>query len=145
MLSTTTIHPDPADVEDVLQETLLTLHRARHTWDPARKFEPWLYAIARNTTVDWFRRERQRNRFEQPAAGDDAIDPGSEHGDRELAVDDVLSGLPRNQRDALEMVKLEGLSIEEAAARAGVTEGALRVRIHRGYRALRAKLLGEPE
>lgn len=133
------------DAEDLLQDVLLTLHRARHTYDPARRFEPWLYAIARNAAVDAFRRERLRRRVETPADEQAAADTAAGDAGHELSAEAVLAGLPQTQRQALEMVKLAGMSIEEAAARAGVSPGALRVRLHRGYRTLRARLLGGDE
>ena len=129
------------EVEDLVQDTLMTVHRARHTWDPARPFEPWLYAIARNTLADAFRRDRRR--AERHAADDDLLTVAAETPSHESALDGIFDGLPDGQREALEMVKIKGLSIEQAAARAGVSQGAMRVRIHRGYRALRARLLGE--
>lgn len=131
------------EVEDLVQDTLMTVHRARHTYDPARPFEPWLYAIARNTLVDAFRRDRRR--AERHAADDDVLTVAAEPPSHESAVDGIFDGLPEGQREALEMVKIKGLSIEQAAARAGVSQGAMRVRIHRGYRALRARLLGEDD
>lgn len=136
---------DQQDVEDVVQEILLTVHRARHTYDPTRPFEPWLMAIARHAAVDAFRRDRRRGRWERLAADDDPVEGSSEDRAGELSVTAALADLPDSQREALEMVKLEGLSVEEAAARSGVSPGALRVRIHRGYRALRARLLGDRE
>jgi RNA polymerase sigma factor (sigma-70 family) len=133
------------DVEDVVQEVLLTVHRARHSYDPARAFEPWLYAIARNAAVDSFRRTRRRLRWERLADDEETIEGSTETAGGELAIEKALASLPPAQREALEMVKLEGLTVEQAAARTGVSAGALRVRIHRGYRALRARLLGEGE
>lgn len=136
---------DLQDVEDLLQEALLNVHRARHTYDPARPFEPWLYAIARNAAVDSFRRNRQRTAWESLSADATPIEVAGEEPGREPALDGVLARLPDSQRDALEMVKVKGLSIEDAAARAGVSPGAMRVRIHRGYRALRELLLGKDD
>jgi RNA polymerase sigma-70 factor (ECF subfamily) len=135
--------PDPHDVEDAVQDVLLTMHRARHTYDPTRPFEPWLLAIARHAAVDAFRRAHRRGRVERLADDAAEIEQSSDDGAGELSLSAALEGLPEAQRAALEMVKLDGLSIEEAAARSGVSPGALRVRIHRGYRALRARLLGE--
>lgn len=133
----------PIEVDDVLQEVLLTLHRARHTYDPARPFDPWLHAIARNAAVDAFRRARGRLRWERLADDGAAPEvPGADSG-RETALAQVLARLPRAQRSAIEMVKLEGLSVAEAARRAGIAPGTMRVRVHRGYRALRALLLGK--
>jgi RNA polymerase sigma-70 factor (ECF subfamily) len=136
---------DAQEVEDVVQEILLTVHRARHTYDPSRPFEPWLMAIARHAAVDAFRRERRRGRWERLAEDDTPVEGSTEDRAGELSIAAAFARLPDQQREALEMVKLEGLSVEEAAARSGVSEGALRVRIHRGYRALRARLLGENE
>jgi RNA polymerase sigma-70 factor (ECF subfamily) len=136
---------DRQDVEDVVQEILLTVHRARHTYDPARPFEPWLMAIARNAAVDAFRRDRRRGRWERLAEDEAPVEGRSDESAGELSLSSALEGLPESQRAALEMVKLDGLTIEEAAARSGVSAGALRVRIHRGYRALRLRLLGERE
>lgn len=133
---------DGQDVEDLVQDVLLTLHRARHTYDPARPFEPWLYAIARNAAVDSFRRDRLRLRMERLPDDEALVDTAREDAGRELSVEGVLAELPETQREALEMVKIRGMSIGEAAARAGVSQGTLRVRIHRGYRTLRALLLG---
>jgi RNA polymerase sigma-70 factor, ECF subfamily len=133
---------DPAETEDVLQEVLLTVHRARHTYDPARPFEPWVYAIARNAAVNWFRSSRTRRRLEDATAAEREA-AGESLGD--VALEDALGILPDNQREALEMVKIEGLSMAQAARRAGVSEGALRVRIHRAYRALRERLLGRSD
>ena len=133
------------DVEDVLQETLLMLHRARHTYDPARPFDPWLRAIARHAAVDSFRRERRRGRWERLAEDDDPIEGATTDPGGELSAAATLADLPASQRQALEMVKLDGLSIEQAAAKTGISQGALRVRIHRGYRTLRERLLGEGE
>jgi RNA polymerase sigma-70 factor (ECF subfamily) len=134
---------DPHAVEDVVQEILLTVHRARHTYDPARPFEPWLMAIARHTAVDAFRRDRRRARVERLADDDEALDVASNESGAELPLRAALDGLPESQREALELLKIQGLSVEEAAAQSGVSEGALRVRVHRAYRALRARLLGD--
>lgn len=133
---------DAEEVEDLAQEVLLTVHRARHTYDPARPFEPWLYAIARNAAVDSFRRSAGRRRFEVASRDPTQLSLGEErHGD--VSLEGALRSLPEAQRRAIEMVKIEGLTMEEAAARAGVSPGALRVRIHRAYRALRRRLTGE--
>lgn len=125
------------DLADVYQDTLVHLHRARHTYDPVRPFEPWLFAVARHCAVDHARRLRRR-RLEVPMAElpDVAIDDPVERP----ALLEVLRALPRPQREAFTMLKLEGLSVGAAAARAGITPGALRVRAHRAYKALKAFL-----
>lgn len=131
---------DATDVADVLQETLLRVHQARHTYDPSRPFEPWLLAIARNAAADHLRRRLTRGTWEVP------IDATAEHAASDdsgsAALEPLLDTLPPAQREAFELVQLEGLSVRLAAARAGTTPGALKVRAHRAYRALR-RLLGQ--
>ncbi len=127
------------DVEDAYQDTFLALHRARHTYQPSRALEPWLLAIARNVAADYGRRRRRRAAREVlfAAVPEPAIEP--ERGSC-AELEQVMRLLPATQREALEMLKLKGLSVAEAAARAGTTTGALRVRAHRAYVALRAAL-----
>ena len=119
----------------------MAFFQARHTYQPSRPLEPWLFAIARNVAADHARRYWTRSNVEQltetmpeiSAAEEPRSDPN---------LEDAMARLPHQQREAFSMLKIEGLSIEEAAQRAGVTEGALRVRAHRAYRALR-RLISE--
>ena len=142
---------DDASVEDVTQEVLLSLHRARHTYRAERPFEPWMWAIARNAVTDVHRaRARRASRETSLPEGDELHDllagAGSEsEGDPERhelspALAAALSKLPSPQRAAVMMIHGEGLSVAEAALRAGVSPGALKLRAHRGYRALRTML-----
>jgi RNA polymerase sigma-70 factor (ECF subfamily) len=129
--------PDAAELADVYQDTLVHLHRARHTYDPARAFEPWLFAIARHCAADHARRRRQRA---WEVLVDELPEAVAESELDRYALADALRSLPRPQREAFSMLKLEGLSVGAAAARAGVTPGALKVRAHRAYRTLKALL-----
>jgi len=128
---------DAEDLADVYQDTLVHLHRARHTYDPARAFEPWLFAIARNAAADHARRRRRRA---LETSVDDLPEVALEGEAFEPALADALRALPQPQREAFTMLKLEGLSVGAAAARAGISPGALKVRAHRAYKALRALL-----
>ena len=143
---------DDAAAEDVVQEVLLSVHRARRTYRPERPFEPWLFAIARNAITD-FQRARARRRGKEEALPEDDLLQGASspppslaspaddpRGELSPALDDALAKLPQAQREAVLMIHVEGLSVVEAALRAKVSPGALRVRAHRGYRALRALL-----
>ena len=129
---------DAEDLADVYQDTLVHLHRARHTYDPTRAFEPWLFAIARNAAADHGRRRRRRRAWE--TAVDDLPEVAMEGEAFEPALAEALRALPQPQREAFTMLTLEGLAEGDAAARAGVSPGALKVRAHRAYKALRALL-----
>ena len=142
---------DRAVAEDLLQQTFLKLHRARAAYVRGADPLPWLYAIAHRTFIDEAR--KQKRTIVRPA-GDDALpdvaaaitgEPAAatkEPADPELtaAALDALAALPEQQRVAVVLVKLEGKSFAEAADIAGTTVGAMKVRAHRGYEALRAKL-----
>jgi RNA polymerase sigma-70 factor (ECF subfamily) len=132
---------DRGEIEDVYQETLMAFFQARHTYQPSRPLEPWLFAIARNVAADharhyWTRATVEHLTDEIPESAV-ASEPRSNPN-----LEDAVARLPEQQREAFSMLKLEGLSIEQAAERAGITEGALRVRAHRAYKAIR-KLIGE--
>ncbi len=132
-------------VEDVVQETLLSLHRARHTYDPSRPFAPWFYAIAAHRVVDVYRRERRVALREQ---GTDVLpEPVTMRridrvGEVDMdAVRAALAALPARQRDIVEGLKLRDESVKELAHRLGMSQSAVKVTAHRGYQALK-KLLG---
>lgn len=138
---------DTAAAEDVVQNILLSLHRARHTYRAERPFRPWLNAIARNAIVDSFREQgRRRDRELEVELIDEFAAPPEalplETGQLSPELSAALARLPDKQREAVQLIQLEGLSVAEAAERAGVTSGALKVRAHRGYRALRKALRG---
>jgi RNA polymerase sigma factor (sigma-70 family) len=146
------------EAEDVVQAILLLLHRARHTWRADRPFEPWLWAIARNASTDALRRRaRERMRrvplaeelaeVAEPGAAVPGQDPEQQLAERQLSprLARALGRLPAAQRQAVELLYVEQLSVREAAARVGVSQTALKVRAHRGSRALRAELRSEEE
>jgi len=139
---------DNAAREDIVQNALVSIHRARHTYRADRPFTPWFNTIVRNATIDWVRmRSRQLPRelpLEQEIVADRAPESAPADADDALSPDleRALSTLPPAQRQAVEMIHLEGLSVTDAAARVGVTKGALKVRAHRGYQALRSLLRG---
>jgi RNA polymerase sigma-70 factor (ECF subfamily) len=134
---------DPNELEDIYQEVFMALYEARHTYEPARPFEPWLFAIARNVAVDHARRHWARARCEELTAEP----PDRPHSDPLSAppdLEDALEKLPPAQREAFSMLKLDGMSLEAAAARTGISVGALKVRAHRAYNALK-KIIGGNE
>mgnify|MGYP005854451541 CR=1 FL=1 len=130
---------DDPSVEDIVQEVLLSIHTARHTWRRERTLAPWVRAITRNAVID---QARRRTRARAREAGVEAAElPGEMLPAEEKALSPglarVLEKLPDAQRQAVVWLKVEGLSVAEAARRAGVSEGAIKLRAHRGYRALR--------
>jgi len=126
--------------EDVAQDVLLTMHRARHTYDPRRPFEPWLFAIARSRLIDHLRRRRRISAVEVLTEKMPEVSATIAAGAAGESAFEVLERLPASQREAFAMLKLEGLTTEEAARRAGVSVSALKVRAHRAYKALRKAL-----
>ena len=135
-------------VEDVVQDVLLTVHRVRHTYDPARPFEPWLAAIARRRSIDAL---RWRGRTEAAEVSDSSAyetfaDPRAkeemEAHDRAASLGPAIASLPQGQREALELLKLRQLSLAEASEASGKSVASLKVSVHRAIRALRAQLTG---
>jgi RNA polymerase sigma-70 factor (ECF subfamily) len=141
------LRDDSAAVEDVVQNVLLAVHRARHTYRSERRFGPWLGAVARNAVVDHLR-SRGRRRLRELSL-DAAAEPAAAEplplADGELSPElrSALERLPAAQREAVELIQIRGLSVAEAAVHAGVKPGALKVRAHRGYTALRRMLTPE--
>jgi RNA polymerase sigma factor (sigma-70 family) len=127
----------PEDVEDIVQETLLAIDTRRITYDRARPFTPWVFAIAHHKFVDLVRRGRATTVLADDLIGDD----GS--GDAILARVDVgrlLDTLPVKQAEAIRAVKLDGLSVAEAAERQNIGESDIKVSIHRGLKSLMQKI-----
>ena len=136
------------DVEDIVQEVLLSLHSVRHTYDPSRPFLPWLLAIVQYRIADAARRHARRALRETPECNfehglpDVAASVAEEGpGDPEL-LSRALADLPEGQRRAVQLLKLEERSLREAAEATGMSVGALKVAVHRGIKTLRAKLTG---
>ncbi len=136
--------PDAAAAEDVLQNALLSIHRGRATYRPERAFMPWMRAIVRNSIIDYFRERKRRGDRETSLPVEEWPDESAGAGTQDdvLApeLQAALNALPEKQREAVTLVQIDGLSVAEAALRAGISTGALKVRAHRGYRALRDAL-----
>ncbi len=125
-----------ADVEDLVQESVLAIHLKRALYDRAQPLTPWVYAIARYKLLDHFRRIGARRTVPLDDAGDLYAVENSEEGAVRRDVQTLLSKLPPRQRALMRDVKITGLSMEEAAARSGMSVTAVKVSVHRGMKRL---------
>ena len=129
------------DIEDLVQETLIAIHTKRGTYDRDRPFTAWLYAVARYRLIDHLRRRRVSVPIEEVEAilmtegFEDAVTA-------RVDVDRLLSGLSGKQARAIRDTHLEGLSIAEAAEGARIGQSDVKISVHRGLKALAARLRG---
>jgi RNA polymerase sigma-70 factor (ECF subfamily) len=126
--------------EDVVQDILLAVHLKRHTWDVNAPFAPWLFAIARNKLIDALRRRGRRtfvniDDFAEIIPDEPAAETASAN---EIAT--LLLTLPPRQREVLQSIAVESASIRDTAAKFAMSEGAVRVALHRALTSLTAKL-----
>lgn len=135
-------------IDDAVQETLLTLHCARHTYDPARPFTAWLRVIAQRRAIDLLRSAGRRGLHElhAPLAYENHPDPSAEiHSGLERAaalgkLEPAVAALPPKQREAVKHLVVEDRTLTETAALTGDTKGALKVNLHRALKKLRDRL-----
>ena len=126
-----------------MQDILLAVHLKRHTWNPDAAFAPWLFAIARNKLIDALRRRGRRifvdiDDFSETLPGEQAEEP--------LPATDVaahLATLPKGQREVLQSIAVDSASIKDTAVKLSMTEGAVRVALHRGLSRLASRLRSE--
>lgn len=141
-------HRGAGDVEDSVQDILLTLHAVRHTYDPGRPFKPWLAGIAQHRVMDRLRASGRRAAREVMLAPEHETfaeeAPNSDMGLDHHALHASVQSLPEGQRQAITLLKLQELSLKEASERTGMSITALKVSTHRGIKALR-RLLGQRE
>lgn len=128
----------PDEIEDLLQEILLTLHVQRGTWDPAVPVSAWVYTIARHKRIDlWRRRGRREDLHDTLDEVDESLLVAAEPaGDAKRDLETLLAELPEAQRTAIVLTKVDGLSVAEAAARTGASVSAIKVQVHRGLKRL---------
>lgn len=130
------------DVEDLVQETLVAIHTRRASYDRTRPFAAWAYAIARYKMIDHFRRSRRMAPIE--GLEDILIAEGFEDAcAARMDIDRLLGGLSAKQAKAIRDTKVDGLSVAEAAKAGGLSETDVKVSVHRGLKALAARLKGD--
>jgi RNA polymerase sigma-70 factor (ECF subfamily) len=125
----------PEDLEDVVQETLLALHLKRNTWNENQPLLPWIRAIARNKMIDNLRRRSRQahvplDDFSEWLAGDPGPEPNSIDAQR------LVARLEGRERDIVVAISIKGETAREVGRRLGMTEGAVRVALHRALRSL---------
>ena len=134
----------PDDIEDLVQETLLAVHNQRHTYQTDQPLTAWVHAIARYKLVDLLRARRSSEAFTEPL--DDELEvfaaSDTDAADARRDLDKLLAELPEHHRLPIMHIKLEGLSVAEAAQRTGMSESAIKVGVHRGLKALAARIRG---
>jgi RNA polymerase sigma-70 factor (ECF subfamily) len=140
-----TRHDDPSDVEDAVQDILLTIHAIRRTYDPTRPFRPWLVTIAHRRLVDQLRRKGRLRKRETPLTTEHESFP-----DRQASIDEVLAdrreleaalnNLSPGQRRAIRLLKLKEMSLKAAASVTGMSVSALKLATHRAQKNLRKML-----
>ena len=130
----------PDQAEDIVQDILLAVHLKRHTWDANAPFAPWLFAIARNKLIDALRRRGKRVFVNI----DDFAEVLPEEPKAETAsaaeVTAQLNTLPARQREVLQSIAVESVSIKDTAKKFAMSEGAVRVALHRALSSLTARL-----
>jgi RNA polymerase sigma-70 factor (ECF subfamily) len=127
----------PAEADDLTQETLIAIHTRRETYDSRQPFTPWLFAIARYKLADHFRRVGRRGAVpldeESPEL---AIEGGAAAAEARRDVEAALGGLSERSRGLLQMLKIEGATVAETAKRFDMSEGAVKVAVHRAMKSL---------
>jgi RNA polymerase sigma factor (sigma-70 family) len=133
-------------IDDVVQETLLTVHRSRHTFDPGRSFTAWLRVIAERRAVDLLRQTGRHaaRELHAPLAYEGHADPSEAERQGRIeaprGLGDAIGSLPQRQREAIQHLVLQERSLAETAAVTGRTTGSLKVNLHRALKSLRARL-----
>lgn len=140
---------DSSEVDDLIQEALLAVHHRRHTFSNQVPITAWIHAIARYKYVDWLRAKTRHTSLFEPLGEMDApaTDPIAAW-QAKWDIRRLLATLPAKQRQAIEYVKLHGFSVAEAAIAMGTSEGAIKISVHRGLKAMGHLLSGdhfEPE
>jgi len=129
-----------SEAEDLLQDCWIRIHRARHTYRPNEPLLPWVYAIARHTRLDAYRKRRRTVSKEVLVA---TVPEKSQSTQAAPEVLSLLNQLPEAQRETLVMLKVVGMSLEEVARATASTTGAVKQRAHRAYVRLREILEGQ--
>ena len=134
-----------SEVDDILQEVLLGVHKARHTFDPERSFLGWMFSIARYKLIDYVRRHKRKyskeifdEELSERAGWYDDVSAITEDR-QELTV--AMQELPDRQREIVALLKVEGLSVRQVAEKTQLSESAVKVNAHRAYKKLKREIV----
>lgn len=130
------------DVEDVVQEILISVHKARHTYDPARPLLPWLMGITQFRVTDHLRKAYRGVQRHQVDIADyeNVLEAVTETGSDNESVDRLLGDVAERERNILTLMHVEGYTAKQVGARMGMKESAVKVAAHRALKKLREKL-----
>jgi RNA polymerase sigma-70 factor, ECF subfamily len=130
------------DAEDLLQDSWIRIHRSRHTYRASEPVMPWIYAIARHTRLDAYRKRRRLESREVLVATlpEYLHQTIPQAGPEQDAVGHLVASLPESQREVIVMLKVAGMSLEEVAKATSSTVGAVKQKAHRAYATLRRAL-----
>lgn len=139
------------DAEDVVQEILIVVHDIRHTYEPGRPFKPWLATIATRRCIDQLRRRTRRLKHEIAEDGElefasaacESPEQRIERDQSDRVLREAVEGLPERQREAIRLLRLQELTLNEAAARSEQSIGSLKVACHRAIKGLQRAMAHE--
>lgn len=126
----------PEQIDDLVQETLLSVHRKIATYDASRPFYPWLAAISRYRFVDHLRSAYRNARHSSLDGVEVEVDSGEDSVAARMSLERLFAALPEGQQTVIELVKIKGLSVREASQASGQSETLVKVNIHRGLKRL---------
>ncbi|SMF79942.1 RNA polymerase sigma factor [Pseudobacteriovorax antillogorgiicola] len=132
--------------DDICQEVLVSIHKARHTWNSERAFMPWLMAIVKHRTIDEIRKWARVKKAEIIDERYDQLLSPSNTEDEVLAAElgntlnEAIKNLPEKQRQSFRLLKLEGHSVKEASTITGISQSAIKVSAHRAYKSLKKSI-----
>jgi len=130
------IGSDAADVEDLVQETLIAIHQRRESFNPALPFTAWLHAIAKYKLVDHYRRIGARRQVPIDDIDELAADDDFDSALAAMDIERMLSGLPEKHRKAIRLTRIGGYSVEEASQMTGQSPSTIKIGVHRGLKML---------
>ncbi|MBA2405996.1 MAG: sigma-70 family RNA polymerase sigma factor [Bdellovibrionales bacterium] len=128
-------------LDDIIQDTLIAIHKSRHTYLPGRSLAAWIYVICEHRIIDFYRKYRRVEKSELYLPEEMEKVQISAEDTRSVELYRELEALPEKQRAVIEMMKLEGMRITEIAQKTGMSESAIKVNAFRGYQTLK-RILG---